>query len=224
MKGMAFGVVGIGGVGAAAVMGGGSGPNDFIGNVSRPPEVVYAAFSQIAPAGELSLPSKDGWGARFKQRIVKVANEKVKLEVLIDDAPLITAEVQFAPGENNGTRVAAELDFDADVLNKIIEEQGAPPIPGFAFQEFLIDQVFAQAMGEMVSHIESGKPLLSLAATHERWGGGDSPRRAVATYRTETMIRQHGAARPQMSARPQLDPSDAATSARPTRGAGTDAG
>lgn len=210
MKGMVMGMVGVGACGTAVVMGGGgAGPNDYVATLSKPPSAVYAAFSNLAPEGETTVPSVDGWGGRFVQRIVKVPNEQVKMEVEVDGEMLISAEVQLAP-EGQGTRVAAELDFNAALLNKLMKEHGAEGIPTFAFQEFLLDQVFAQAMGEMTQRIESGEPLLSLAATRARWGSENSRTAASSPGRASGTWEQRQAVRPQMSARPTLDPSESA--------------
>lgn len=224
MKGMMLGVVGIGGVGAAAYMGGGSGPNDYVGLVNKPPAAVYSAFAALGTEGTVSLPSKDGWGARIVQRITKVPNEQVKLELLVDDEPLITAEVQVAPAENNATRLAAELDFNQAMLTRIMEEQGAPPMPGFAFQEFLIDQVFAQAMGEMVEQIESGEPLASLSSTHARWGSSERRQPRASAGSAASSWQQRSAVRPQMDARPAVDPNAAARAHLTKDRRGRDAG
>ena len=123
MKGVMLGVVGIGGIGGAALMGaGGGGPDDFIRTVNRPPQAVYAAFSALGREGDVAIPTGNGWGARVVQRVVKVPNEQVKLEVLVDGEALVTAEVRFAP-DGTGTRVAAELDFNDRLLKRIVEEQ-----------------------------------------------------------------------------------------------------
>ncbi len=201
MKGVVLGVVGVGGIGTFAVVGGG-GPNDYIGVTSRSPAAVYAAFSELGHEGQVSIPVQEGgWGSRVTQRIVKVPNEQVKLELAIDDEVLVSAEVQLEP-EGEGTKVAAELELNQRLMTRLMKEAGAPPMPTFAFQDFLIDQVFAQAMSEMMTRIEEGKPLLSLAETHARWGSDDrdGPRRASGTWQ------QHQAARPEMSARPMMNP------------------
>ena len=207
MKGAILGVVGVAGVGAV-VAGGGGGPDDFIGIVKRPPSAVYAAFSDLGPGGDKSMqvPKKGGFASKLTQRVVKVPNEQVKLELLIDDEALVTAEVQLSP-EGEGTRIAAELDFNDELLRRIIEEQGEEfKVPSFAFQEFLIDQVFAQAMAEITERIEQGKPLLSLADTHSRWSG-DSDRPGTFSERSSDPAWPQGqSARPQMHARPALDP------------------
>jgi hypothetical protein len=209
MKGIFLGVVGLGGIGTVAYVGGGAGPNDYVGIVNKPPEAVYSAFSALGPEGVTSIPTVDGWGARIVQRVIKVPNEQVKLELLIDDEPLITAEVQMAPAEN-GTRLAAELDFNQAMMTRILEEHGETGLPSFVFQEFMIDQVFARAMGEMVEQIESGQPLASLSATRARWGNGGGGPSSVSGRRVSTTWQQRGAVRPQVDARPTLDPNQAA--------------
>lgn len=208
MKGAIFGAVGVCGVGAVA-LGGGGGPDDFIGVLKKPPSAVYAAFSELGPAGEqnMQLPAEAGWPRKITQRVVKVPNEQVKLELLVDDQPLVTAEVQLSP-EGEGTRLAAELDFNDALVRELMKEAGAPPVPTFAFQDFLIDQVFAQAMGEMVEMIETGKPLLPLADTHARWGGGEDggSRPGTFSYQSEPAWQHRQAGRPQLHARPAIDP------------------
>lgn len=204
MKGVMLGVMGVGGIGTFAVVGAGGGmPDDYVGVTSRSPEAVYAAFSQLGEEGELAIPmdTGEGWGSRITQRIVKVPNEQVKLELAVDDEVLISAEVVFAP-EGEGTKVAAEFDFNKRMVSRLMSQAGAPPMPPFAYQDFLIDQVFASAMSEMMTRIEEGKPLLSLAETHERWGRDDrqGARSAGGTWK------QHGATRPEKSARPMMNP------------------
>ncbi len=205
MKGAIIGAVGVCGVGAAVVGGGGGQPDDFIAVVSKPPSTVYAAFEAIGPSGEKSelLPKKGGGTGKITQRVVKVPNEQVKVEFLIDDEALLTAEVQLSP-EGTGTRLAAELDFNDALLRRIMKEQGEEfPVPAFVFQDFLIDQVFAHAMTEMVEQIEAGKPLMSLADTHARWGRDESMRGGTFSH---TSSPHHSGWQPRQSARPQLNP------------------
>jgi hypothetical protein len=210
LKGVIFGAVGVCGVGAA-VVGGGGGPDDFVAVVSKPPAVVYAAFADFAPAGEKSelVPKKGGGTGKVTQRIVKVPNQQVKVEFLIDDEALLTAEVQMA-AEGSGTRLAAELDLNDGLLRRIMKEQGEDyAIPSFALQEFLIDHVFAQAMTEMVERIEKGRPLGSMAETHDRWGRGDPTDLGTFSETSEPYGSQwqgRRAARPQLNPRPALDP------------------
>lgn len=203
MKGVVLGVVGVGGIGTVAVVGGGASVNDYVGVTSRPPAAVYAAFSDLGTEGEISMPVPDqgGWGSRLTQRIVKVPNEQVKLELAIDEEVLISAEVQLAP-EGEGTKVAAELDVNQRMITRLMKEAGAPVMPSFAMQDFLIDQVFAQAMSDMMTRIEEGKPLLSLAETHARWGSDDNSGRRQVSGTWE----QHKAVRPERSARPMMNP------------------
>jgi hypothetical protein len=216
VKAIMLGVAGVGGVGAAAYMGTGGGPDDFIGHVNKSPQAVYAAFSALGPAGEISLPGARGWGSGVKQRIVKVANEQIKIEVEINGETLVSAEVQLSP-EGDGTRIAAELDFNSAAMNELVKEAGGPPVPTFAFEEYLLDQAFAHAMREAVERIEEGKPLLSLAATRARWGSDSSSRGSTSGTRSSGTWEQRQAVRPQMDARPTLNPNAAARQQMNTR-------
>jgi hypothetical protein len=203
VKGAIFGAVGVCGVGAA-VVGGGGGPDDFVAVVSKPPSAVYAAFADIGPPGEKSelVPKQGGGMGKITQRVVKVPNEQVKVEFLIDDEALLTAEVQLS-AEGSGTRMAAELDLNDALLRRIMEEQGEDfAIPSFAFQDFLIDQVFAHAMAETVERIERGQPLLSLADTHARWGRDNPTNLGTFSHTSEP----HGAWQGRRAAGPQLNP------------------
>jgi hypothetical protein len=210
MKGAIFGAVGVCGVGAAVVGGGGGAPDDFVAVVSKPPSAVYVAFADIGPPGDKTeiVPKKGGYAAKLTRRVIKVPNEQVKFEFLIDDEALLTAEVQMS-AEGSGTRLAAEIDFNHVLLRQIVEESGAEfPVPSFVFQEFLIDQVFAQAMTETVERIERGQGVLSLADTHARWGREDGRSETFShtsrPYGSGYSPRQ--SARPQMDASPTLDP------------------
>jgi len=208
MKGALLSGVGVCGIGAAVVGGAGGGPNDFIAVLSKPPSVVYAAFSDIGPAGDKSeiVPKKNGFAGKFTQRVIRVPNEQVKLEFLVDDEALLTAEVQLS-AEGSGTRLAAELDFNDALLRRLVEESGEEfPVPSFAFQDFLIDQAFAHAMTDVVERIEKGKPLLSLADTHDRWGREDGSGGTFSHSSSASSWKQREAVRPQMNARPTLDP------------------
>ncbi len=209
MKGAIFGAVGVCGVGAA-VVGSGGGPDDFVAVVSKPPSAVFAAFADFAPAGEKSelVPKKGGGTGKITQRVVKVPGEQVKVEFLIDDEALLTAEVQLS-AEGSGTRLAAELDLNDGLLRRLMKEQGEEyVIPSFAFQDVLIDQVFALAMTEMVERIEKGQPLGSIADTHARWR--DTPANlGTFSHRSEPYGSEwqgRRAAGPQLNPRPTLDP------------------
>ena len=211
MKGAILGAVGVCGVGAVAV-GGGGGPDDFIAVVSKPPSAVYAAFAQLGDAGNetVQIPKEAGGFGSFTRRFVKVQNEQVKFEFLINGETLVTAEVQMAP-EGTGTRLAAEFDFDDDLLRRIVKEAGGElPVPPIAFQDFMIDQAFAQIMRESVERIEAGQPLLSLNDTHARWGSGTSRGGTFSEVSSHSRWQQHQSVQPQLSTRPALDPSAAA--------------
>jgi hypothetical protein len=206
--------MGVAGVGAVVVGGGGGGgPDDFIAVVSKPPSVVYAAFAQLGDAGDKTdtIPKKAGGSAKLTRRVVKVQNEQVTFEFLIDGEALVTAEVQMTP-EGQGTRLAAELDFNDPLLRRLVKEQGGEmPIPPIVFQDFLIDQAFAQVMKESVDRIEAGQPLLSLSDTQARWGSGSDPRPGTfSEVSGPSRWQQYQATRPQLDTRPALNPNQAA--------------
>lgn len=209
VKAVILGVAGIGGMGAAAFVGGGGGPDDFIGHVNKPPQAVYAAFSALGPEGEVSAPARGGWGSGFKQRIVKVAGEQVKLEFEVDGAVLISADIQFSP-EGDGTRIAAEVDFDEEAMREMLRKAGGTELPAFAYEEYLLDQAFAHVMKEAVSRIEEGKPLHSLHETRARWGRDGSTRGSRVTPQGAGGGERREAVRPQLDARPAIDPNAAA--------------
>lgn len=204
-----LGVAGIGGVGAAAYVGSGGGPDDFVGHVNKSPQAVYAAFSALGPEGEISVPGQGGWGSTVKRRIVKVTNEQVKIEVEVKGEVLVSAEVQIAP-EGDGTRLAAEIDFNTAAMNDLMREEGGPTVPRQIFEEYMLDQAFAQAMQEAVSRIEEGKPLVSLAATGARWGSDGSTHGSRPSGSRGGSWQQRQAVRPQLEARPAIDPNAAA--------------
>jgi hypothetical protein len=202
--------MGLAGVGAV-VVGGDRGPDDFIAVVSKPPSVVYAAFAELGEAGDLSdqIPKQGGGSTNLTWRLVKVPNEQVKFEFLIDSEALVTADVQMAP-EGQGTRLAAEFDFDDAVLRRVVKEHGADlPVTPIAFQDFLIDQGFAQAMKGAVDRIEAGQPLLSLSETQALWSDDYSRPGTFSHRSSHSGWGQRQSVRPQMNARPALDPNAA---------------
>lgn len=210
MKEIILGVAAIGGVGTAAYVGlGGKAVDDFVRVTAKSPQAVYNAMAGLGQSGEHVIPSPDGKHV-MKMRMVKVPNERIVIEFTIDGDALISGEVLLTP-EGTGTRIAAELDVDIQGITALAEEAGAGPVaipmPAFAMQDYLVDQVFARMMDEMVDRIEQGKPLLSLAATRERWGRDQTSGRGNSVHgsgaRGET-------ARPQLSTRPSLDPNAAA--------------
>ena len=207
MKGAVFGAMCLGGVGTAAYVSN-SGPNDYIGTVNRPPEAVYSAFAaSMGPEGVTALPSHDGWPARFSQRVTKVANEEVLLELVVDQVPLVTMEIAFAPEGENATRVAAEVDIDATAIAQFADGNATETMAALAMGERWIDYAFAESMAEMVEDVEKGRPLVNLAAMSRHWGRENRPLRSSrndpSAYRGETI-------RPDTTARPMVNPNEAA--------------
>lgn len=216
MKAIILGMVGIGGIGTAGYYGlGESGPDDFIRTTSKSPASVYNALVAFGPAGDTLISAHAG--RRLVQRVTKVPNEQVKLELLIDSTPILSAELQLSP-DGTGTRIAAEADVDLDAIHRIADEAGLSDrsLPNFARGEDVIDAMFARAMDEMVDRIEQDKPLTPLA---DSWAqssrGGDTPEVVAASRRLEAMhqrlgTRQQLGTRPQHGTHPALDPNAAA--------------
>ena len=206
--------MGVGAAGTAAYVGtsGNGMPDDFVGIVHKSPDKVYAAFAALGPEGVVTMPTSSGWGSRIVQRIVKVPNEQVKIEISIDDQPLLTAEVQMRPAEGDATQLAAEFDVDLALLMRLAGDDaaGAAALPIMALPDGMIDQAFAMTMEEMVRQIEEGKPLTSLAETGTRWGSAPSQRPGRAAVRADANWSAPDRVRPQADARPAVDPNEAA--------------
>lgn len=222
MRGAVFGTMAMCGVGGAAYVGVGSGPNDYVGTVNKSPEAVYAAFaSAMGPEGITALPSRDGWPARLQQRVSKTAGEEVKVEFVVDNRPLVTMEVDFAAEGPSATRVAAEIDIDTAALASFADAGPGDSMAFMAMGDGIIDMAFAQTMAEMVEDVENGRPLTSMAMLSRRWGSQNGSVRSRAnsagSYRGEQV-------RPDASARPMVDPNAAARNHREGTMSGGDDG
>lgn len=200
-----LGTVGVMGVGAAVVAGPGGGPNDYVGVVSKPPAAVYAALSQLGTEGVETTPTYKG--GQMVQRIVKVANEQLKLELEVDGEMILSVEVQLAP-EGSGTRIAAEFELNTDAIRKVMHEasNGEMALPILPMEEYLMDQMFAQAMAEMATRIEGGQPLLSLAEAQDRWGRTDADAGTFREMSRHMFVPPQHSTSPQMSTEPAIDP------------------
>ncbi len=212
MRGAVFGTMAICGMGGAAYYGVGTGPNDYVGTVNRSPDSVYAAFaSAMGPEGITALPSQDGWPARLQQRVSKTPGEEVRIEFVVDNAPLATMEIDFAAEGPEATRVAAEIDIDAAALASFADAGPGDAMAFMAMGDGLIDMAFAQTMAEMVADVEKGQPLTSFAVLSRSWGNGNARVRSRANragdYRGERI-------RPDATARPMVDPNAAARNHR----------
>lgn len=208
MKGAVFGTMAMCGVGGAAYVGVGSGPNDYVGTVNKAPDAVYAAFaSAMGPEGITALPSHDGWPARLQQRVTKTPGEEVRIEFIVDNAPLMTMEVDFAAEGPAATRIAAEVDIDTAALAAIADAGPGEAMAFMAMNEGIIDMAFARTMAELVEDVAKDRPLTSFAMLSRSWGNGNARVQSRANrpgdYRGERI-------RPDATARPMVDPNTAA--------------
>lgn len=208
MRGMVFGTMAMCGVGGAAYVGVGSGPNDYVGTVNKSPDAVYAAFaSAMGPEGITALPSRDGWPARLQQRVSKTPGEEVRIEFVVDDRPLATMEIEFAAEGLSATRVAAEIDIDSAALAALADAGPGDSMAFMAMGDGIIDMAFAQTMAELVADVEKGTPLTSFAVLSRSWGHENS---RVQSRANRAGDYQGERIRPDASARPMVDPNAAA--------------
>ena len=208
MRGAVFGTMAMCGVGGAAYVGVGSGPDDYVGTINKSPDAVYAAFaSAMGPEGITALPSHDGWPARLQQRVSKTPDEEVRIDFIVENATLLSMEVDFAAEGQAATRIAAEVDIDAAALASIADVGPGDAMAFMAMNEGLIDMAFAQTMAEMVQDVEKGTPLESFAMLSRSWGNGNARVQSRANrpgdYRGER-------SRPDATVRPMVDPNRAA--------------
>jgi hypothetical protein len=107
---------------------GGAAGGDFTRGDNRPRRSSRSA----GDAGDRLKSFHEGRGSgTLTRRFVKVQNEQVKFESLVNGEALVTAEVQMAP-EGSGTRLAAEVRlrrrFAAADRRGIGREFPVPPI------------------------------------------------------------------------------------------------
>lgn len=208
MKGAVFGTMAMCGVGGAAYVGVGSGPNDYVGTVNKAPDAVYAAFaSAMGPEGITALPSHDGWPARLQQRVTKTPGEEVRIEFIVDNAPLATMEIDFAAEGPAATRVAAEIDIDAAALASLADAGPGDSMAFMAMGDGIIDMAFAETMAELVQDVEKGQPLTSFALLTRSWGHGNS---RIQSRSNRPGDHRGERIRPDATARPMVDPNAAA--------------
>ena len=78
---------------------------DFDRVVNKPPLTVYAAFSALAPAGSLTQGPTADMPHRVTRRVEKMPGTEIRYQLLLDDRPVIDADLHFAPGpDNKGTQ------------------------------------------------------------------------------------------------------------------------
>lgn len=215
MKAIVLGLAGVALTGTVAVVGtGSSGPDDFVGTVNRPTAQVYAAFASMSREGYTAMPERGGWGARYMQRVTKVANERLLWEVMADQQTIASVDIRFAP-EGEGTRVAAEFDIHQAPASASMDagaEDGGPAML-LSLGETAIDMMLAQAMAGMMVDVEAGRPLPTLASSLAGW----RPRDAASPNSTpnQAIMEQRQATR--QAVRPMVDPNEVARAHRAGR-------
>jgi hypothetical protein len=208
MKAAVFGMSLIG-AGGLYMLAGSPGP-DFDRVVNRPPMAVYAAFSALGQEGTISQGPTADMPHRVTRRIEKTPGEEIRIEILIDDRPVIDAELHFEPGpENKGTRLTAEFDVDAYALGSAFETEAGIALS--MVPDGYIDQQFASFMAHRVADIEAGRPLppFSLASSGVRKARRDGANAAERRRLAERERR--AAAAPMVRATPMVDPDRAAS-------------
>src|SRR3954465_11904290 len=95
------------GAGGIYMLAGTAGP-DFDRIVNKPPMTVYAAFSALGPEGTINEGPTRNNPLPMPPRIEKVPGRELHYQILLDDRPVIDADLHFAPGpDNKGTRLTA---------------------------------------------------------------------------------------------------------------------
>ena len=206
MKGFLIAVAGLG-VGGAAYYG--YDTPDFDRTINRSPAAVYAAFSELAPEGSVTHDATDGMPRRMTVRTHKEADQSITYEVLLDDDPVLTAELAFAPAGDGGnaTHMTAEFDIDAFKIGSLYQTQAGVALSLVPDRYF--DDRFAEVMNDFADDIEAGRPLRPLdaetAGVRARRDSTD-----VDVRRAQARSAQRAAVRPMNDARPMVDPNAAA--------------
>ena len=202
MKSMLIGAIGLGAGGLAYA---GMDSADFDRVVARPPQAVYAAFSALGPEGVTTLTRAEGIDRKVSTRISKTLGEAIRYEILLDDRPVVTADLAFAPAEDGkGTRMTAELDIDAFEIGSAYQTEAGIALS--LVPDSFIDARFAAFMADMVEDVEAGRPLPPLRADRAGVQRRDDPEASAASRQRAARRQQREASRPMMRPRPMLDP------------------
>ena len=190
--------------GGAAWWAGSPGP-DFDRFIDRPPINVYAAFSALGNEGTVTEPASADTPS-MTRRITKIGGESIKLELLLDDRPVMEVELNFAPGpDGHGTRLTGEFDVNASAVGSAFETPAGVALS--LVPDSYFDNQFAQLMDEMADDVEAGRPLdpLGLADAGVRRQQLSSPS-SVEGRRSQMRSQQREAAEPTQRAGPMVDP------------------
>ena len=210
MKGLLLTVAGLG-VGGAAYFGI-DGP-DFDRVIDRRPIEVYAAFSTLAPEGTRSEGPSDVVDKRVTLRVAKERGESITYEILFNDRPVVTAELNFEAAGEDGrqTRMTAELELDEYELGSAFETEAGIALS--MVPEGFIDMQFANFMDDMARDVEAGRPLAPLGLNSAGLRR-HNPEANVHARRRDAEEARQNAARPMSRARPMVDPNRAAETYR----------
>ena len=196
------------GAGGIYLLAGPSSP-DFDRVVNKPPMTVYAAFSALGQEGTVSMGPTADSPHRLARRIVKDPGRELHYQILLDDRPVVDADLHFAPGpDDRGTRLTADFDLDAYALGSAYETEAGIALS--LVPESFIDQQFASFMNHRVADIEAGRPLppLDLASSGVRQARPDGA--SVAERHRIAERERRAASAPTARARPMVDPNRAA--------------
>ena len=212
MKGMFVSMAGLG-VGGAAIFGTMDSP-DFERRINRSPTAVYSAFSAAMPSGSVGEAASDGMPAMM-MRTVKQEGRSITFELLFDDRPAVTAELNFEPADDTGTatRMTAEVDINAYAIGSAFETEAGMALS--LVPDSYVDARFADMMNEMVDEIEAGRALGPLGA--DRVGVRRRDSADVGDRRADARRAQREAVRPMSQATPMVDPNAAAEAYREGR-------
>lgn len=189
------------GVIGAALTGGAGGTDDYGGVVKQSPQTVYAAFAALGGEGVEAVPIA-GLPLSVTQRITKVPNEQVRLEVMVEGDVLLTADIHLAPAEGGqATQVDAELDVVQAPFERVIEARGGR-VPSGVLDHARIDNMFRSAMTDMMAEVEAGRPLRPIGAILSGWDAERSSGSA-APRRIATQAQQREPVRPQWGSQPE---------------------
>lgn len=160
------------GAGGWVVAGNGAAP-DFDRTLPKSATSVYAAFSELAAAGEVTSPPKPGVPS-VTIRVRKAEGREIDYEVLVDGGAAVTVSLDFEPVENGAaTRVTGELDINQvriAQLARIAEGaggDGSVPIAVASMPASLYDYAFGQWMESMTDIIAEGGRLPSLESSQQ---------------------------------------------------------
>jgi len=179
--------------------------------VARSPQAVYNAFAALGPSGVSNVSSSSGMERKVATRISKTPGEARRYEILLDDRPVVTAGLSFAPAEG-GTRITAELDIDAFELGSAYQTEAGVALS--LVPEGFIDSRFAEFMEDMARDVEAGRPLPPLRASRAGVQRAGNPEASRAARMRASRSDQDEGVRPMMRPRPMVDPERAARAAR----------